>query len=155
MARVRRAPEPAQLDLFGAKPAEVVVPMTPQARADQHLRDLHDATKDYVRGLNARASTGALAGPMTAAESERAFTGNEYLGFCTTDGRCTCRACLDRLGADAAKDGSHFFHYLWPPRRYQVAGGEPVVDFKLATCRHCGLRFDVEPCAFKLEPPAA
>ena len=135
MARVRRAPEPAQLDLFGAKPAEVVVPIHPASQK--------------VLGL------GGLPGPMTAAESERAFTGNEYLGFCTTDGRCTCRACLDRLGADAAKDGSHFFHYLWPPRRYQVAGGEPVVDFKLATCRHCGLRFDVEPCAFKLEPPAA
>ena len=135
MARVRRAPEPAQLDLFGAKPAEVVVPIHPASQK--------------VLGL------GGLPGPMTAAESERAFTGNEYLGFCTTDGRCTCRACLDRLGADAAKDGSHFFHYLWPPRRYQVAGGEPVVDFKLATCRHCGLRCDVEPCAFKLEPPAA
>ena len=135
MARVRRAPEPAQLDLFGAKPAEVVVPIHPASQK--------------VLGL------GGLPGPMTAAESECAFTGNEDLGFCTTDGRCTCRACLDRLGADAAKDGSHFFHYLWPPRRYQVAGGEPVVDFKLATCRHCGLRFDVEPCAFKLEPPAA
>ena len=136
MARVRRAPEPAQLDLFGAKPAEVVVPIHPASQK--------------VLGL------GGLPGPMTAAESERAFTGNEYLGFCTTDGRCTCRACLDRLGADYAKEGRTFFHYLWPPKLTKVPVPKwpestlegPSIE---ATCRHCGLRFDVEPCAFKLE----
>ena len=131
----------AQLGLFGRGP-EVVTPEKLVAMVKEV------ASVDPLR-------VRVLPGPMTAAEAERTASCNEYVGFCTIDGRSVCRSCLDDLGVTKAKDGREFFHYLWPPRHYQSASGEPVVDFKIARCAACGCQFSVEPCEFRLKPPAA